>query len=166
MLRKILNSLWRVLPSSLLNRVTAVLQPRFTVTVGVVVLDERGRMLLLKHSFRKGSGWGIPGGFLSEDEQPVDGVRRELREEIGLEIKSLELVLVRTVESARQVQIVYRCSPEGEPSVRSMEIERFDWFTLDALPEQLSPSQHAIIYQALSGKKSHTWPCSEQPKPV
>ena len=65
---------------------------RFTVTAAGIVLDERGRVLLLKHRFRSGSGWGIPGGFVEAGEQPEEGLRRELLEEIGLELDSAELV--------------------------------------------------------------------------
>lgn len=108
--------------------------------------------MLLKHSLRGGSGWGIPGGFLSADEQPEEGLRRELREEVGLEISSVELALVRAVNNARQVQIVYRCLADGEPKARSIEVERCDWFALDGLPDQLSRSQQAIISEALKGR--------------
>src|SRR4030095_10486012 len=61
-------------------------QPRFTVTAGAVISDEGGRVLLLRHVLRRGSGWGIPGGFLNAGEQPDEAVRRELCEESGLEL--------------------------------------------------------------------------------
>ena len=149
MLKKILTTLYGMFPASLLNRAARSIQPHFTVTVGALVIDGAGRVLLLKHNFRGGNGWGIPGGFLAIDEQPEDGLRRELREEIGLEIKSVRLALVRSVKNARQVQIVYHCHPEGEPRLMSIEVERYAWFQPDALPEYLHPSQGAIIEQAL-----------------
>ena len=150
MLRKIFKVFNRFLPASLLTRVTNSLEPHFTVTVSAVVIDEARRVLLLKHSFRKGNGWGLPGGFLSEDEQPDEGLRRELREETGLEIESLKIGLARAVTKSRQVQIVYRCSPVGEPKVRSIEIEGFDWFPLEELPKLLTATQCEIIKQVLS----------------
>ena len=60
---------------------------RFTVTAGAVIFNDKGEVLLLKHRFRAGSGWGLPGGFMETDEQPIDALRRELREEIGLEVE-------------------------------------------------------------------------------
>ena len=53
--------------------------PRFAVTAGAVITDARGRVLLLKHRFRPGAGWGMPGGFLERGEQPDAALRRELR---------------------------------------------------------------------------------------
>jgi len=38
--------------------------------------------------------WDIPGGFLEEGEHPLDGLRRELREETGLEVEPLEVLTV------------------------------------------------------------------------
>jgi ADP-ribose pyrophosphatase YjhB (NUDIX family) len=148
-LKRLLTTLYGLLPASLLNRAARTLQPHFTVTVAAVVTDETGRVLLLKHNFRGGDGWGIPGGFLTKDEQPEDGLRRELREEIGLEVKAVRLALVRTVTNARQVQIVYRCRPEGEPRPMSIEVERYAWFQPEALPDYLNQSQGALIEQAI-----------------
>ena len=36
--------------------------------------------------------WDIPGGFLDEGEHPLDGIRRELREETGLEVEPVEFL--------------------------------------------------------------------------
>jgi ADP-ribose pyrophosphatase YjhB (NUDIX family) len=149
-LRNALKALYRILPASLLNRATNLLQPHFTVTVAAVILDETGRVLLLKHRFRSDSGWGIPGGFLAKGEQPEVGLRREIREEVALEIKSLKLGLVRAVRNFPQLQILYICRPAGELAVNSIEIEEYDWFPPDALPEKLSLSQRALIEYALS----------------
>ena len=124
--------------------------PRFAVTAGAIVTDGSGRVLLLKHRFRPGSGWGMPGGFLEEEEQPEEAVRRELREEIGLEVEQLTLVLTRTFKTPRQVEIVFRCQAVGNPEQLNFEIEKAAWFAPDELPEELSRDQRELIRQALS----------------
>ena len=68
------------------------LQQRFTVSAGAVVIDDQRRVLLLKHVFRTGSGWGVPGGFIGEGEEPEVAIRRELLEETGLELEHAELL--------------------------------------------------------------------------
>src|SRR2546423_9783284 len=105
MLKKLLGALWRRAPKRLRRLSVSLSQTKFTVTAGAIVEDGEGRVLLLKHVFRVGSGWGIPGGFITEGEQPDEAVRRELREEVGLEIEDLKLAFLRTLKGARQVEI-------------------------------------------------------------
>jgi ADP-ribose pyrophosphatase YjhB (NUDIX family) len=97
-------------------------QARFTVTTGAVIVDDDNRVLLLKHVFRTGSGWGIPGGFMNKGEQPEAAIRREVREEIGLGLDRLELAFVRTLKQAGQVEIYFRAAPRGASEPRSIEI--------------------------------------------
>src|ERR1043165_6051075 len=104
MLKRLLASLWRGAPPFVRRAGVWLVQPRFAVTAGAGGCAgggggrllggapgrggaEGGRVLLLRHVLRKGSGWGIPGGFLRAGEQPEEAVCRELREETGLELE-------------------------------------------------------------------------------
>jgi 8-oxo-dGTP diphosphatase len=52
------------------------------------VVERDGRLLLARRALDPGRGlWDFPGGFLEEGEHPLDGLRRELREETGLEVE-------------------------------------------------------------------------------
>jgi ADP-ribose pyrophosphatase YjhB (NUDIX family) len=134
-----------------------LVEPRFTVTAGAVVVDARGRVLLLKHVFRSGSGWGIPGGFVEKGEQPEAALRRELREEVGVELEAAQLVAARTLERPRQIEILFfaRASWDANARAASAEISRAEWFAADALPEGLTKDQRSLISRALeSGARS------------
>jgi ADP-ribose pyrophosphatase YjhB (NUDIX family) len=125
-------------------------QRRFTVTAGAVVFDDQGRILLLEHVFRPDSRWGIPGGFLAKGEQPEAGLRRELLEEVNLEVTDVKLFLARTLPRPRQVEIYFLCKPAGTPTPHSFEITKAEWFTLDNLPADLSKDQQQLIKRAFS----------------
>ena len=145
MLMEFLGAVWRRLPGSLRRRLVRLGQRRFTVTAGAMVFDDQGRILLLEHVFRPDSGWGIPGGFLGKGEQPEAALRRELREEIGLEVEQVELLFARTLPRPRQIEIYFRAKPNGQPRPRSFEIKRAEWFPVDALPKELSRDQRRLI---------------------
>ncbi len=149
MLRTFLGTVWRNAPQGVRRWGVWLVEPRFTVTAGAVVLDARGRVLLLKHVFRKGNGWGIPGGFLEKGEQPEEALRRELREEAGLEVERAEIAFVRTLKQPRQIEIIFLCHARDEPTAQSLEIRSAEWFERDRLATVLSKDQQQLIERAL-----------------
>lgn len=118
-------------------------QPTFTVSTTAVILNERREVLLLDHVIRPTSGWGPPGGFLRAGEQPDDGIRREVREEIGLELESLLLFRARTFGT--HLELVYSATANAEPAIRSREIYAYGWFDVRSLPDGITFAQASII---------------------
>jgi 8-oxo-dGTP pyrophosphatase MutT (NUDIX family) len=54
------------------------------------VFDEKQRLLLLsEHKDRRKYMWDLPGGTLTDEEGPIDGLRREVYEETGLQLRLL-----------------------------------------------------------------------------
>ena len=123
--------------------------PRFAVTAGAIITDRDRNVLLLKHRFRGGSGWGMPGGYLSKGEQPQEALRRELREEAGLEIEDVKLFLTRTFKKPQQVEIIFTCRAVGDTQQLNYEIEEARWFKIADLPRGLPSDQAALIKDAL-----------------
>jgi 8-oxo-dGTP diphosphatase len=54
-----------------------------------VCFDAQGRVLLGRRGVDPGAGlWDLPGGFLHENEHPLDALRREVHEETALELEA------------------------------------------------------------------------------
>jgi 8-oxo-dGTP diphosphatase len=156
MLSDLLGAIWRRTPRSLRRLTVRLTHPRFAVTAGAIITDVRGRVLLLKHRFRPGAGWGMPGGFMEVGEQPEETLRRELREEIGLEVEQLKLLTVRAFKGPQQVEIVFRGQAVGNLDQLSFEIQKAAWCFPDELPEELPGDQAALIKRALNdGARPH-----------
>ena len=121
---------------------------RFTVTAGAIIFNDQKQVLLLKHRFRAGSGWGLPGGFLERGEQPIDALRRELREEIGLEVEDVEVFAARSFKKPKQVEVLFRARGNANVKPLTMEVERAEWFSIDSLPEGLPRDQRRYVERA------------------
>jgi ADP-ribose pyrophosphatase YjhB (NUDIX family) len=52
------------------------------VAAGAIFLDDKGRVLLVKPSYK--NGYDVPGGYVEPGESPRDACIREVREELGI----------------------------------------------------------------------------------
>ena len=71
-----------------LNRWAHKRLPTKRLAACVLLFDDDDRLLVLETTYRK--EWLVPGGIVERNESPWEGARREVREEIGLELDQLE----------------------------------------------------------------------------
>jgi 8-oxo-dGTP diphosphatase len=147
MLKNIVGKLWRKLPSSARLKIVRSTQPKFTVSVGVVIFDGLERVLLLDHVLRPQSGWGIPGGFINANEQPERAVHREINEETGLNLENVKLWRIETRNL--HVEMIFSATTGGIASVKSHEIKEVKWFETNNLPSELPYRQKRMIEEIL-----------------
>lgn len=67
-------------------------QPGAAMAAGAVILDGRGRLVVVNPSYKE--GWELPGGMAEEGEDPYTTARREILEEIGLDLCLGRLLVV------------------------------------------------------------------------
>ena len=68
-------------------------QARKRVSADAIVRDSSGRILLVDPTYKP--DWDLPGGMAEANEPPADALRRELREELGLDIQGRRPALRR-----------------------------------------------------------------------
>ena len=119
--------------------------------VGAICVVERadGHMLLVRQSYRR-DGWGFPGGLLRRREEPADAARRELREELGIDVELQGLPVVVIDTAMRRVDVVFNArlaeeSPQPDRTEVSPEITDVRWFPPDGLPRLLPEATSALI---------------------
>jgi 8-oxo-dGTP diphosphatase len=147
-IQNVIGRIWRSLPLRVRRWSMRVTHARFTVTAGAIIFNDKGQVLLLKHRFRAGSGWGLPGGFLEKGEQPLDALKRELREEIGMEVETAEIFAARSFKKPRQVEILFLCHANADVKPQAMEVERAEWFSVESLPHGLPRDQRLLVERA------------------
>ncbi len=150
MLKKIIKIIWEKLNPAMQLRIVRSTQKKFTVSVAAIVVNENGEILLLNHVLRSDLSWGIPGGFIMNGEQPEAAVKREIREETGLELENIKLIRLRTMN--RHIEILFRASPVGTAKVQSLEINELGWFKINEMPEKMSHIQKQVIEKVLNSE--------------
>jgi ADP-ribose pyrophosphatase YjhB (NUDIX family) len=117
-------------------------------TAGALCVED-GRVLLARRAAEPFEGrWDIPGGFLEEGEHPIDGLKRELREETSLDVEPLDWLGVWMDvyggDSAAEATLNFYWTARalsGEASPAD-DVDDLRWFAPDELPE---PDELAFV---------------------
>ncbi len=149
---------YRRLPLAGRLLVVRTLTPSFHVGALCVIERADGALLLLRQSYRRKEAWGFPGGLLKRGEQPADAVRREVREELGVEVEVDDAPMVVVDSGHRRVDVVYRGRLPGDesdpppPTPASPEIVEVRWFAPNALPILLPEATTALVELARANR--------------
>ena len=111
--------------------------------IGAIVI-ESGRVLLVERGREPLKGfWSLPGGVLEVGESLAEGIRREMREETGLEIEPLSVVeiferIMRDASGAAEyhyVLIDYLCRVTGGTLTAGDDVSEARWVERARLPD-------------------------------
>ncbi len=122
------------------------------VTLGVkVILIEDGLVLLVKQTYRR--GWFLPGGGVKRGESFEEAARREAMEEVGAAIEGLALVGVYSQARRRVTDhiVVFAATRFTVSPNPNWEVERTEFFAVDALPADTARSDQRRIEEWLRG---------------
>jgi mutator protein MutT len=114
---------------------------------GALIVNDKDEALLMKRgpkSKNEAGYWSKPGGSVEFGEKVEDAVKREIREELGIEIELVRFLdfTDHIIGSENQHWIAFNFLAKiinGEPKI--MEPEKHDeirWFRLDDLPEKIT----------------------------
>jgi 8-oxo-dGTP diphosphatase len=140
--------LWRRLPLWLQWAVLWLLNAKFTLGVSGVVFDEQGRVLVLKHTFRRRYPWGLVSGWVKGGEPLEAALLREIDEETKLSVVVERLLMVRCDRLFLFLEAVYLCRFTGGTFVPSNEITEARWCRPDELPSGVHPHHGPLIQRA------------------
>jgi 8-oxo-dGTP pyrophosphatase MutT (NUDIX family) len=127
---------WRCFPPGLAGFLKGRFARRWVVGAVAVMIDTGvvpPEVLLVEHSYRRRGAWGLPGGSVEsasggpaaapEEPSPDDvidrAIKREIREELGFAVDSIQLLRVSAVSHVVEEPGPYRlhfycaCRPEG-----------------------------------------------------
>ena len=118
------------------------------------VLIRGEEVLLVRHTYGQ-RGWALPGGLMRRGEAPEVTARREMREELGLEIAAWRALGHLRFIGAERARHVVAClaatAPAEEFELNPAEIHEIAWFSRDELPEDKLEQTDEIVARAFRG---------------
>jgi 8-oxo-dGTP pyrophosphatase MutT (NUDIX family) len=125
-----------------------------TLGTRALVVDGAGRIFLVKHSYVK--GWHLPGGGVETGETLLTALARELEEEGNIRLTGTPqlfgVFFNRRISRRDHVALfVVREFLQETPPTPNREIVDHGFFSLDALPEDVSRATRARIAEVFDG---------------
>ena len=99
------------------------------------IIEKDGKILVCRGV--GDSVWEFPGGRLHQAEAPVDGIVREIKEELGIDITDVKPFMVlpsfHYKSNMHQVFIAYTCVSKDVNIAPNHEVEEMKWISMDEL---------------------------------
>lgn len=110
--------------------------------VKIMLFNAQGELVLIRNSYGRSDLFVLPGGGVRPFEAPEHAARRELREELGIEINELSLrsVHVSGSEGKRDTIYLYEAVTDQCPVADRFEVEEAAFFPIAEPPPQASPA--------------------------
>lgn len=130
-------------------------RPKYSMGVVGVLFNEAGEVLLVEHVFHPRTPWGLPGGWVDNNEDPQAAVSRELREELS--IQATPLIIISAEKTIyNHLDLAYLCQTQDSVGRLSYELLAYRWFPLHQLPPLVRFHREAI-QQAKRLWEQRTW---------
>jgi 8-oxo-dGTP diphosphatase len=129
-------------------------KPRNPFLTVDAIIEAEGGIILIKRK-NPPPGWAIPGGFVDYGESLEDAVRREAKEETGLDIKLLRQFHTYSDPGRdprhHTVSTIFIASASGRP-VAGDDAKEAGIFTKDSLPKDIAFDHRQILEDYFRGK--------------
>jgi len=109
-------------------------------TASAIIANEKGEVLLVKRAIQPKKGyWDLPGGFLENGEDPEVGVRREIKEELGVVLRIKRIVGIYVDRYFHQYwahtfNVDYECAIKAGKLKAMDDVAEVRWFKKSQIP--------------------------------
>lgn len=131
-------------------------------TVGALILNDKGEMLLVK-SHKWGNRYTVPGGHIELGERSEAAVKREVKEEVALDVEPVRILLVQEaifppdyIKHEHYIFMDYLCRTKSSSvKLDNKEIQDHIWVSPDrALQLDLESFTRNLVVEYLKDKSS------------
>lgn len=125
------------------------------------LITSAGQVLLIRRGVEPARGqWALPGGYMDAGEMPVDALRREIHEEVGLDVSIDRLLGIYPMATSGRVVggivLAYLATPIAEqlPNLeRNDDVDESGWFLPEEIPDAVAfASTRDLVGRWLDGR--------------
>ncbi|MDA8869934.1 NUDIX domain-containing protein [Rhizobiaceae bacterium] len=125
-----------------------------TLGVRAIVMDTRGEVLLVRHTYT--DGWYLPGGGVERGETMVGAIAKELQDEANVALAAPPKLLAmfhNTRHSRFDHVALYLCvgAVQVSPKEPDSEIAEAAYFPMDGLPDDITASTQRRLEEFRTG---------------
>ena len=130
--------------------------PKKRMGAGAILFNNGGQLLLVKPTYK--DHWSYVGGVVDANESPKEALIREVREEIGLDIRNFDLVCIGyhhdSPENTESLQFKFTTGPLTEEQLSSIrldakELESYKFVSEDEARKLLTPRSYEVLQKCL-----------------
>jgi len=118
--------------------------PVFNAAVSMVVLDESRQHVLLIQQYGR-PFYILPAGYINLGEGAEDAVRRELQEELGLEVRQMTFNRSRYFPPSNTLLFNFVVTVTGK-ATPNWEVDAWRWFTREEARQNIKPASFAEAF--------------------
>lgn len=120
--------------------------PMYNVAVSMIVVSKAdGRILLIQQYGRQQNI--LVAGYVNRGESVENAVKREIKEELGIDVTELKFNRTRFYEPSNTLMCNFTVWRDRADSLRpNSEIDAYNWFTPDEAKKEIKPGSLAAAF--------------------
>ncbi len=128
---------------------------------GILILNKKGEVLLMKRSKNSKNEigwWSKPGGAVNYNEKAIDAMKREIKEELGIDVKiwgylpHTDHIIKRDKQHWIAINYLAKIK-SGKPKIMEPhKCDKIKWFNLKKLPKKITRTTKEPVKNYLAGK--------------
>ena len=112
----------------------------YYITVMVFIENSQNEVLLQERSKEKGGAWATTGGHPKAGESSLEGMKTEIKEELGVDVDLNELVIFKTIKTEDDFVDLYYLRKDInliDIKIQAEEVQNVNWFTKTQIEDMI-----------------------------
>lgn len=117
---------------------------RYYITVAIFIQNEAGKFLIQKRVMKKDGKWATTGGHPVSGESSKQGIITEIKEELGIDVKSKNIQLFKTIKTEDDFVDLYYLKENVNIKnvlVQQEEVEKVKWASIEEIKDMIQNNE-------------------------